>query len=201
VSNFEYRHLCGWRGIDATQRHFARQFETLYTVAPQLFGRDAAGDHPILLYKAFQEVIGHDPDYPAQQIGDCVSFGHSHGNDLSQCIEIALGEDAEFQQTDTEFLYGTAREVANMLGPDDGCYGSAAVKAMTTIGMISRPMLGSACQVMGNERRATRTEGCSWRIQARRRRPGHDMGRTGSRDAKRISGHDLYWPRVHDDER
>jgi hypothetical protein len=142
VSNFEYRHLCGWRGIDATQRAFARQFATLHRLAPHLFGHEEP-TQPVLLYKAFQEVIGHDPDYPAQEIGDCVSFGHSHGNDLSQCIEIALGEDAEFQQTDTEFLYGVAREVANMLGPDDGCYGSAAVKAMTTIGMVSRPMLGS----------------------------------------------------------
>src|SRR5262249_2404649 len=39
-------------------------------------------------------------------------------------------------------LYGTGREIANMLGGGDGCYGSAMVKAMTTIGMIPRAMVG-----------------------------------------------------------
>jgi hypothetical protein len=88
-------------------------------------------------------VLGHDPGYPAQQIGDCVSFGHGHANDLVQCIEIALGEPADYRETDTEFLYAASREVAGILSEADGSYGSAAVKAMLTLGMVSREMLGA----------------------------------------------------------
>jgi hypothetical protein len=137
-----YLSLCGWRGIDAIQQAFAGQFPTLVQAAPHLMGAPTPTE-PILLYKAWRDVLGRDPAYPAQQIGDCVSFGHGHGNDLLQCIEIGLGEPAVFQETDTEFIYATSREVAGILGRQDGSYGAAAVKAMTTIGMVSRKMLGT----------------------------------------------------------
>lgn len=137
-----YQPLCGWRGADELQRAFAGQFSTLAGAAPQLMAAGAPND-PILLYKAWRDVLGKDPAYPAQQIGDCVSFGHGHGNDLLQCIEISLGEPAVFQETDTEFIYGMSREVAGILGRQDGSYGAAAVKAMTTVGMVSRTMLGT----------------------------------------------------------
>lgn len=137
-----FQPLCGWRGADELQRAFAGQFSTLAGVAPHLMAAGAPND-PILLYKAWRDVLGKDPAYPAQQIGDCVSFGHGHGNDLLQCIEISLGEPAVFQETDTEFIYGMSREVAGILGRQDGSYGAAAVKAMTTVGMVSRVMLGS----------------------------------------------------------
>ena len=85
-----YQHLFGWRGVDDLQRSFASQFPTLAQSAPHLVGGPAPTE-PILLYKAWRDVLGKDPAYPAQQIGDCVSFGHGHGNDLLQCIEIGLG--------------------------------------------------------------------------------------------------------------
>jgi hypothetical protein len=137
-----YESLCGWRGVDATQQMFASQFTALRLAAPHLFGA-AAPTEPVLLYKAWSDVLGKYPDYAAQQIGDCVSFGHGHGNDLLQCIEIKLGESVEYRETDTEFIYATSREVAGILDTDDGSYGAAAVKAMTTIGMVSREMLGA----------------------------------------------------------
>ncbi len=136
-----YQSLCGWLGCDATQQAFARQFSALRQAAPHLFGLVAPTD-PVLLYKAWNDVLGKYPDYVAQQIGDCVSFGHGHGNDLLQCIEIRLGEAVEYRETDTEFIYATSRQVAGILGTGDGSYGAAAVKAMTTIGMVSREMLG-----------------------------------------------------------
>src|SRR5271165_2864224 len=136
-----YQHLCGWRGIDDLQRSFASHFPTLAQSAPHLMEGPAPTD-PILLYKAWRDVLGKDPAYQAQQIGDCVSFGHGHANDLLQCIEIALGEPADYRETDTEFIYATSREVAGILGGFDGSYGAAAVKAMTTIGLVSREMLG-----------------------------------------------------------
>jgi hypothetical protein len=95
-------------------------------------------------------------------IRDCVSFGHGHATDLLQCIEIALGGStrggnrgtrstvagsgqgaAEYRETDTEFIYATSREVAGILGGVEGSYGAAAIKAMTTIGLVSREMLGA----------------------------------------------------------
>jgi hypothetical protein len=134
-------HLMGWRGVDDLQRSFAASFPTLAQVAPQLFLAPAPTE-PILLYKAWRDVLGKDPDYPAQQIGDCTSFGHGHANDLLQCIEIGMGEPAIFQETDTEFLYAEGRNVAGILGRADGGYGAAVVKAMMTVGMVSRAMLG-----------------------------------------------------------
>jgi hypothetical protein len=137
-----YQPLCGWRGADELQQAFAGQFPTMAQAAPHLMAAGSPND-PILLYKAWRDVLGKDPAYPAQQIGDCVSFGHGHGNDLLQCIEISLGEPSIFQETDTEFIYGMSREVAGILGRQDGSYGAAAVKAMTTVGMVSRAMLGT----------------------------------------------------------
>ncbi len=142
--------LAGW--LDGPERHvLARAFRTFAQSAPNLMTAPAPGTD-ILLYKALKEVNGGTyPDYPAQTIGDCVSHGHGHGNDLLQAVEISLGEsNAVFQQTCTEFIYATSREVAGILGRQDGSYGSAAVKAMTTIGMISRPMLGDSGAYDGN---------------------------------------------------
>jgi hypothetical protein len=148
-----YQPLCGWRGIDDLQRSFAAQFPTLAQSAPHLMSAPAP-TNPILLYKAWRDVLGKDPAYPAQQIGDCVSFGHGHGNDLLQCIEIGMGSPAVYQETDTEFIYATSREVGNILGRQDGSYGALAVKAMTTIGMVSRAMLGTDGTYSGQRAKA-----------------------------------------------
>lgn len=100
---------------------------------------------PIMLYRAWHDVLNQYPAYPAQQIGDCVSFGHAHANDLRQCVELCVPPISQqtYQETDTEFIYATSREVAGILGSGDGSYGAAAVKAMVTMGMVSRGMLGT----------------------------------------------------------
>ncbi|QEH38664.1 hypothetical protein OJF2_72700 [Aquisphaera giovannonii] len=144
--------VTGWLGIDSSQRACAGPFQGLAAAAPHLMGDTPTS--PVLLYKAWREVLGKDPDYPAQQIGDCVSFGHGHANDLLQCVEISLGEAAEFRETDTEFIYGTSREAAGILGRGDGSYGAAAVKAMTTVGVVSREMLGADGAYSGGRARA-----------------------------------------------
>jgi len=129
-------------GVDAVQKVCASHFPALSQAAPYLFVASVP-TIPVLLYKAWYDVLGKDPGYPAQQIGDCVSFGHGHGNDLLQCIEIGLGSPIEYRETDTEFIYGASRQVAGILGTGDGSYGAAAVKAMTTLGVVSREMLGT----------------------------------------------------------
>lgn len=134
-------HLCGWLGIDDIQRTYAAQFPLLRRAAPHLFGGPPPTE-PVLLYKAFLAALGTYPGYVAQQIGDCTGFGHGHGNDLLQCIEIGLGADLLYRETDTEFLYAASRQVAGILSQRDGSYGAATVKAMTSVGMVSRMMLG-----------------------------------------------------------
>jgi len=149
-SSFGY----GWLGIDSHQQACARRFSTLAAAAPGLVAQTApAPAMPVLLYKAWRDVLGKDPNYPAQEIGDCVSFAHGHANDLLQCVEIALGEPTEFRETDTEFIYATSREVAGILGTTDGSYGSAAVKAMTIVGMVSRELLGDQGTYTGKRAR------------------------------------------------
>lgn len=142
----------GWLGVDETQRLFAGQFPALSSVAPHLYG--ATSNEPVLLYKAWRDVLGADPPYKAQEIGDCVSHGAGHAVDLLQCVEISLGEPSEYRETHTEFIYATSREVGGLLGRGDGSYGSAAVKAMQQIGIISREMAGADGAYSGSRAKA-----------------------------------------------
>ncbi|MBV8221990.1 MAG: hypothetical protein JO293_01355 [Candidatus Eremiobacteraeota bacterium] len=139
AGRFDPSSLCGWRN-DGGHHVIAATLPTSPAICQ---GDGTEPSSNILLYKAWHDVLGHYPDYPAQQIGDCVSFGHGHANDLLQCIEICFGEPAEYRETDTEFLYGESRKLAGMLGFWDGSYGAAAVKAMLQVGTVSREMLGS----------------------------------------------------------
>lgn len=153
AEEFQHQHLCGWRN-DGGHHAIAKTMPTFRQVAKSL-AISPKTSSPVLLYSAWKDVLGKYPDYPAQEIGDCVSFGHGHGNDLLQCIEIRLGGLGSYEETDTEFIYSTARSVAGMLGSDeDGCYGAAAVKAMTTIGEVSREQLGADGVYSGDRARA-----------------------------------------------
>jgi hypothetical protein len=141
----------GW--VDHPDRHLvAAEFPGFAQAAPRCMAQ-AASDEPVLLYKAWKDVLGKYPSYIAQVNGTCVSMGHGHGNDLLQCVEISMGEPSEYRETDTEFIYATSREVAGILGRRDGSYGSAAVKAMTTIGVVSREMLGADGVYSGSRER------------------------------------------------
>lgn len=136
-------HLCGW--VDHPGRHAlaaSLPYPTFSQAAPQLVGAVGAGQD-VFLYKAFKDAIGGYPDYVAQQIGDCTSFGSGHALDLLQCVEIALGhQPIGYQETCTEAIYGLGREVAGMLGGGDGCYGVAVAKALTDFGAVTRTLVG-----------------------------------------------------------
>ncbi len=123
----------GW--LDLPERHMMAQTLPTFEDDWKLFAEPST---PILLHRAFHDVLGGPPSYPAQQIGDCVSFGHAHGNDLLQCVEIARGERSEYRETSTEYIYGASRKAAGILGRSDGSYGAAAVAAMTQGGMVQR---------------------------------------------------------------
>lgn len=133
-------HLTGW--VDHPGRHAVAAtlpHPTLAQAAPELIG----ADRDVFLYKAWKDVLGKYPDYPAQQIGDCTSFGSGHALDLLQAVEIALGnQPIGYKETCTEAIYGLGREVAGMLGSGDGCYGVAVAKALTDFGAVPRESVG-----------------------------------------------------------
>ena len=110
-----FEHLCGvirppgWQRIAAT-------LPTLVQAGPNL---TVDPTKTVLLYKCFKEVFSGYPDYPAQQIGDCVSFGHGHGNDALMVVEAYLSDlpVESIRRTCTEFLYGEARKVSGRPRP------------------------------------------------------------------------------------
>ena len=109
--------------------------------APHLMG---AAPTDVYLYKAWEDVnSGSYPDYPAQQIGDCTSFGTGHGVDLLACVQVAIGNKAEtWKEACTEAIYGEGREIAGILGGGDGCYGAAVAKAVNQFGVTTREAVG-----------------------------------------------------------
>lgn len=137
---FDPSELMGW--IDDPVRHaMALPFGTLFGADPS-FADDADNTKDVFLYKAWTEVLGSIPSYPAQEIGDCTSKGAGHALDLLQCIEIQLGDPEEAKEICTEAIYGIGREIAGMLGRGDGCYGSAVARALTEFGAIPRELVG-----------------------------------------------------------
>jgi len=138
--DFDPTELFGW--VDHPERSaMAGPFGTLFSVAPD-YQDDASNEKDIFLCKAWAEVLGKYPSYPAQEIGDCTSFGAAHALDLLQCIEIATGEPEEFKEISTEAIYGIGREIGGMLGGGDGCYGSAVARALTDFGAVPREEVG-----------------------------------------------------------
>ncbi len=137
-----FAHLCGVIRPPGWQRMGA-SLPTLAQAGPDL---TVDPSKTVLLYKCFKEVFSGYPDYPAQQIGDCVSFGHGHANDALMTVEAYLKDldVSAIHRTCTEFLYGEARKVSGDLGPFDGSYGGAAIKAMTTVGMVSYGQIAAA---------------------------------------------------------
>jgi hypothetical protein len=128
--------LCGW--LDDPHRHVIAQ--TLPVIAQAGPNLVPDPEHSCLLYKCWLELYSDYPDYPAQEIGDCTSFGWGHGHDLLQVAMAFRGEISrdDVHRTCTEALYGTGRKCAGMWGSSgDGCYGSALAQAATTIGLIN----------------------------------------------------------------
>lgn len=131
----EFAHLCGW-----SPDHPGRPAVQASIPGLRQAGPDLAADRSksVLLYKVWREVYSDYPDYPAQQIGDCESFGHGHAHDLLQAVEAYLGEldVSAVGRTCTEAFYAAGREAGGMLGSGDGCYGSAMLKAAQATGVL-----------------------------------------------------------------
>ena len=146
VMTFDINHRGGWRhDPDEVARTLAGMPRPLFAAsAPGVAGSGAG--KTVLLYKAFKEVNGgRYIDYPAQTIGDCVSQGFGHGIDLLEAVQISIGKQAEaFRQTATEAIYGMARvDIGGERGSfSDGAVGAWGAKAVSTLGTVSRDLLG-----------------------------------------------------------
>ncbi len=130
-------HLLGW--VDDPERHAvaATIGPPLSQLAPALY--QGAPPDNIFLFKAWKDALGSYPDYPAQAIGDCCSWGSGHALDLLQCIESVINKKPLiYHEVCTEAIYGMGREIGGMLRSGDGCYGSAVAKAVVQMGAIPR---------------------------------------------------------------
>ncbi len=142
----DYQNLGGWLQDPFEVRRVLTGMSHPFfgAAAPQLEGSGTG--RTSLLYKAFKDVNdGQYIDYPAQAIGDCVSHGFGHGIDLLQAVQIVIGHEAEtFKQTATEAIYGMARvDVGGQRGSyADGAVGAWAAQAVTTLGTVSRDVVG-----------------------------------------------------------
>lgn len=136
--------LFGWLDVPVQTADAAKSFRapTLSQAAPRLFDSPSKRED-VSLFKAFIDVLSAYPDYAAQTVGDCVSQGTGHSGDLTQCLEIVLGDLEEYKELSTEFVYGASREVGGMLGSwGDGSFGTAALKAVQTMGVLPRDVIG-----------------------------------------------------------
>jgi hypothetical protein len=139
------QNLTGW--VDNPDRFALAELSGIRDLtqsAPNLVGAIGDGDEDVFLYKAWKDVLGKYPDYVAQAIGDCTSFGSSHALDLGQCIDASIGgKPTDYRETSTEVTYGLSREVAGLLHTrSDGSYGVATAKALLTMGALPREAVG-----------------------------------------------------------
>ena len=145
-SPLQFANLGGWiHDPDEVGRQLATLQRPLFAqAAPGLSG--SGTDRTTLLYKAFRDANqGGYLDYPAQTIGDCVSHGFGHGIDLLEAVQITIGRQRQLlKQTATEAIYGMARvDVGGQLGSySDGAVGAWAAKAVSTLGTVSRDVVG-----------------------------------------------------------
>ena len=145
--NIDFTSLGGWRhDPDAVGRTLAGMPHPVFAASATALARSGAGK-TTLLYKAYKDVNGgRYIDYPAQTIGDCVSHGFGHGIDLLEAVQISIGNKPEaFKQTATEAVYGMARvAIGGERGSySDGAVGAWAAKAVSTIGTLSRDVVGA----------------------------------------------------------
>ena len=138
--------LGGWRSDPReVARTLSQMPRPLFALAaPALSGSGI--NRTVLLYKALKEVNGEVyPEYPAQTIGDCVSQAFGHGVDLLEAVQIIVEQRPEvWTPTATEAIYGMARvDIGGLVGVlEDGAVGAWGAKAVSTLGTLSRNLLG-----------------------------------------------------------
>lgn len=148
--------LCGYRpNEEATKKILQSNNRKIFSdAAPHLKNYWQGED--IGLWEAAKKVNGQFLPADKQTIGDCESHGNGRAVDYLYCIKQSIGAASGFVEGQTscmtEALYGEGREVGNMLGNEDGCYGSAMIEALQKFGFVGRngtPYSGSTAKSYG----------------------------------------------------
>ena len=139
-----YQHLCGWVNDPAEVEAVLAELPmpSFAAAAPHLAGKGAK--RVALLWKACDIVLGEQPIYPVQTIGDCVSHGFGRVVDLVKCLQIVAGRRQKWiAQTASEPIYGGSRvEVGGGRIRGDGSVGAWAAKWISQYGVLSRIKYG-----------------------------------------------------------
>jgi len=98
-----------------------------------------ATNQPVFLYRALPKTYVIE----AQEIGDCVSWGHKHAVDILGAVDFKLGLSNKFVEVSSESIYGGSRvegrgRPEGSGGYSDGSYGAAACKWLLNYGIIYR---------------------------------------------------------------
>ena len=118
---------------------------TLFEEAPQPDRKGTFLYRP--LREAHKAAYGTEWTCGRQGIGDCVSWAWAHAINTATAVEWKLGTINEWRAVSTESIYGAARVNARGFpidgkqpygGFQDGSYGAAAAKAVTTYGVLFR---------------------------------------------------------------
>lgn len=110
---------------------------TLYQAAPHLQGR-WDGRSSISLWEVTRKVLGQFLPSQKQTRGTCVSRGASAALNIRQCCLIAAGRLLEYKPVSHAWIYGGARQRANMLGPQDGAIGLEAAYWLAERGTLTQ---------------------------------------------------------------
>lgn len=150
-SGFNLATLNGWVDDPAGVAAQVKTFPLPYfgDAGKQLIQMDQ--DRDALLYEAYRKVTGHEwkahcQNYQDTGVGDCVGEGFSSGVELTQCVEIALGnEPEEYKPISASAMYALSRQIGGDIGKrNEGSRGADAAKALMTLGALS-------CEEAGDE--------------------------------------------------
>jgi len=127
----------GWEPSPEGVQDFVRSLPApeFRQAAPAL----VATNQPIFLYRALPANYRNE----AQQIGDCVSWGHKHAVDILAATDFKLGLADRFIEVSSESIYGGSRvegrdRPEGSGGYRDGSYGAAACKWLVNYGVVYR---------------------------------------------------------------
>jgi hypothetical protein len=148
---------CGWV-------HLPREIDAVLATLPQPLFADAAphllaadDDRDVFLWDAAKRVTGgHLSAHDQDGVGCCVGEGFSSAVEYLQCVEIALGGEAEeFRPISSESIYALSRvEVGGGRVSGDGSVGAWAAEAVRRYGVLPRAVLGAHDLTQFDPRRA-----------------------------------------------
>lgn len=143
MSNGDIAAKCGWVNLPFEVENILRQLPAPYFA--DAGAHLLAGADDVFLWEACQRVVGgHLPAHDQDGVGCCVGEGFSSAVEYLQCVEIALGGQAErYHPISCEAVYALSRvEVGGGRLRGEGSTGAWAAKAVSQFGVLPRSTVG-----------------------------------------------------------